>query len=54
MTDMVNAANADEDVRPPKHKEWYSRGYIPRFDHADLVQMITFRLADALQEPDSF
>jgi len=31
-----------------RHKEWYSRGYIPHFDHADVVQMITFRLADAL------
>ena len=29
-------------------KEWYSRGYLPHFDHPGLVQMITFRLADAL------
>ena len=31
-----------------RHKEWYSRGYIPHFDHADVAQMITFRLADSL------
>ena len=30
------------------HKEWYSRGYLPHFDHPGKVQMITFRLADAL------
>ena len=46
MTDIANSADAD--VRAPRHKEWYSRGYIPHFDHADLVQMVTFRLADAL------
>ena len=33
------------------HKEWYSRGYLPHFDHAGLIQMITFRLADALPVP---
>jgi len=31
-----------------EHKGWYSRGYLPHFDSASLVQMITFRLADAL------
>jgi len=41
--------NADKEVRAPSgHKEWYSRGYLPHFDHPDLIQMITFRLADAL------
>jgi hypothetical protein len=50
---MAEAQDADGDVRAsrksaPTHKEWYSRGYLPHFDHADLVQMITFRLADAL------
>jgi REP element-mobilizing transposase RayT len=33
---------------PPGHKEWYSRGYLPHFDHPHLVQIITFRLADSL------
>lgn len=32
----------------PEPKEWYSRGYLPHFDHPGLVQMITFRLVDAL------
>jgi REP element-mobilizing transposase RayT len=31
-----------------RHKEWYSRGYLQHFDHAGVVQMVTFRLADAL------
>jgi REP element-mobilizing transposase RayT len=30
------------------HKGWYSRGYLPHFDSPGLVQMITFRLHDAL------
>ncbi|MBB5031383.1 REP-associated tyrosine transposase [Prosthecobacter vanneervenii] len=30
------------------HREWYSRDYLPHFDHPGLVQAITFRLADAL------
>ena len=38
-------SNADE---IPVGKGWYSRGYLPHFDHPGLVQMITFRLADAL------
>lgn len=33
-------------VRPPK--EWHSRGYLPRFDPPELVQGLTFRLADSL------
>jgi len=33
------------------HKGWYSRGYLPHFDHPGLVQGITFRLADALPAP---
>jgi len=32
------------------HKEWYSRGYLPHFDHQNLIQMITYRLADSLPE----
>ena len=30
------------------HKDWHSRGYVPHFDQPDLVQSITFRLADSL------
>jgi REP element-mobilizing transposase RayT len=31
-----------------KHKGWHSRGYLPHLDAADVIQAITFRLADAL------
>jgi len=31
-----------------KHKGWYSRGYLPHLDAAELIQAITFRLEDAL------
>jgi len=30
------------------HKGWHSRGYLPHFDSAELVQFVTFRLADSL------
>src|SRR5262245_47946577 len=30
------------------HRSWHSRGYIPHFDSPGEVQMITYRLADAL------
>ena len=30
------------------HKGWNSRGYLPHFDSAEVVQMITFRLCDSL------
>ena len=28
------------------HKGWHSRGYLPHFDSQDVVQFVTFRLAD--------
>jgi REP element-mobilizing transposase RayT len=30
------------------HKGWHSRGYLPHFDSAEIVQFVTFRLADSL------
>jgi len=30
------------------HKGWHSRGYLPHFDHPDLVQFISFRLRDSV------
>ena len=30
------------------HRSWHSRGYLPHFDEAHLVQSITFRLYDSL------
>ena len=37
-----------QDARVPSGKGWFSRGYLPHFDHAGLLQSITFRLADAV------
>ena len=34
--------------RSDRPRGWNSRGYLPHFDSAQLVQSITFRLADAL------
>jgi hypothetical protein len=30
------------------HKGWHSRNYLPHFDSQDVVQFVTFRLADSL------
>jgi putative transposase len=30
------------------HKGWHSRGYLPHFDSQDVIQFVTFRLADSL------
>ena len=30
------------------HKGWHSRHYLPHFDLQDVVQFVTFRLADSL------
>ncbi|MEX0792890.1 MAG: transposase, partial [Pirellulaceae bacterium] len=40
--------NADGDVGGPRG--WYSRGYLPHFDQPELIQSITFRLADSLPQ----
>ena len=32
----------------PSHRLWYHNGTLPHFDAADLIQAITFRLADSL------
>ncbi|MFO7697230.1 MAG: transposase [Anaerolineae bacterium] len=31
-----------------EHKGWHSRGYLPHFDSPNVIQSITFRLADSL------
>jgi hypothetical protein len=31
-------------------KGWYSRGYLPHFDGGEIIQFITFRLADSLPQ----
>jgi putative transposase len=32
----------------PPHRGWHSRGYLPHFDAAGVMQMLTYRLEDAL------
>jgi len=36
------------------HKGWHSRGYLPHFDSQDVVQFLTFRLADSLPKEAAF
>jgi REP element-mobilizing transposase RayT len=43
-------APASSRPNPPEHKEWFSRGYLSHFDLPDLLQSITFRLADSLPQ----
>lgn len=35
---------------PQANRRWHSRGYLPHADFPQLVQLLTFRLADALPE----
>ena len=46
MAPIPEALNMPPSIHEPKG--WYSRGYIPHFDHPGLIQGITFRLADSL------
>jgi REP element-mobilizing transposase RayT len=45
MNDSLKTPNQTKNI---PHKGWHSRGYLPHFDQPELVQSITFRLADAL------
>jgi REP element-mobilizing transposase RayT len=33
-----------------EHKQWHSRGYLPHFDAAHVIQSVTYRLADSLPQ----
>jgi putative transposase len=35
-------------VSPVPHLGWYSRGYLPHWDHPGMIQSLNFRLADSL------
>jgi hypothetical protein len=39
---MTNA----ESTQP--HQGWYSRGYLPHWDHPGMIQTINFRLGDSM------
>lgn len=44
---------ADEDVGAPRNsapRGWYSRGYLPHCDAPNLIQFVTYRLADSLPQ----
>ena len=45
-----SAAELGLGVPMSKLKGWYSRGYLPHYDAGQLLQSITFRLADALSQ----
>jgi putative DNA methylase len=44
--DILSAHNTIKTAK--QHKGWHSRGYLPHFDHPDLVQSINFRLYDSV------
>jgi REP element-mobilizing transposase RayT len=48
--DKQSLSRGGQDVCVPreKHKEWNYRGYLPHFDHPELIQGITFHLGDSL------
>ena len=33
---------------PAPHRGWYSRGYLPHWDHPGMIQSLNFRLGDSL------
>lgn len=33
---------------PAPHRGWYSRGYLPHWDHPGMIQSVNFRLGDSL------
>jgi len=51
MSNASNGRPGGAGLRPASRSEpkgWYSRGYLPHFDVPDLIQAVTFRLADSL------
>ena len=48
MKNTPSPAEANGDVGAPN--EWYSRGYFPHRDAKELLQAVTFRLADSLPQ----
>ncbi len=48
MKNTKSPAEANGGVGAPK--EWYSRGYLPHRDAKQLLQAVTFRLADSIPQ----
>lgn len=49
-SDMTEISRSGERRTQDQPKGWYSRGYIPHFDTAHVIQHITYRLADSLPQ----
>ena len=47
---QLGSSAAELGLGVPKIKGWYSRGYLPHYDASQILQSITFRLADALPQ----
>ena len=47
---QLGASAAELGIGAPKLKGWYSRGYLPHYDAGQILQSISFRLADALPQ----
>src|SRR5262245_37778524 len=45
---MNDEKTRDWSRAPPAHRGWHSRHYLPHFDSQDVIQFVTFRLADSL------
>lgn len=48
LADLLGARASRPQSNQAVHKGWYSRDYLPHFDQPELVQSITFRLADSI------
>ena len=44
----VPSASAEHHAPTTEPRGWYSRGYLPHFDTNDVMQHVTFHLADSL------
>jgi REP element-mobilizing transposase RayT len=50
LTPSSSAPPSPSPLSPPT-TPWHSRGYLPHFDHPNLLQSLTFRLHDAVPQP---
>ena len=47
-TAAIQPTESGQDGRAPTPKGWHSRGYLPHLDSLNLLQFVTFRLADSV------
>jgi putative DNA methylase len=48
LSSCANSRIVTSAESPEPHRGWYSRGYLPHWDHPGLIQSLNFRLADSL------